>query len=372
MRKKSRYPFLLLTLPSVVVIAVVVALMNWRIPTRVQVELTADRAMFTVGGTDTAQILNTVGFESLTVEAFARIVFSPKTLEVANPAQYLPREDRYPPSAWTSLTVTPPVVLTGEDDALQPTVTLESAQPGQRMAGALDRVWARPGAAITLEVRGREKTHLTLQADHQASSAFVSLDGLAQLITDYTQVSGLAERPFQADALTYRTQLADHSPVLEVTGTPRSLVLILTLAPEKTVHLFSQGGIPVTVLDFTRQNPQGAPETTLVKGGTITYPDYPKIGNVSVKGSDFIGLDQFETFHITEIALEAKPKGMRFRLDGMANHVKTGSVQFAKDHRLTRFDTLWHNTKVTVLFAIIVWVFPTTVGAYRLLQEVRG
>ena len=104
----------------------------------------------------------------------------------------------------------------------------------------------------------------------------------------------------------------------------------------------------------------------------ITYPDYPKIGNVSVKGSDFIGLDQFETFHITEIALVAKPKGMRFRLDGMANHVKTGSVQFAKDHRLTRFDTLWHNTRVTVLFAILVWVFPTTVGAYRLLQEVRG
>ena len=70
MRKKPRYPFLLLTLPSVVVVVVVVALMNWRIPTRVQVELTADRAMFTVGGTDTAQILNTVGCHNYIINFF--------------------------------------------------------------------------------------------------------------------------------------------------------------------------------------------------------------------------------------------------------------------------------------------------------------
>jgi hypothetical protein len=334
-------------------------------------ELTVNRAVFVIDGLDSKQISNAVGFEDITVEKFARIAFSPEKLEVANPVQYSQAEDSYPESAWTSLMVTAPVVITGEDNALQPAVTLESATPGLLAAGMLDRVWARPGSEVSLEVRGVQTLSLVIQVNRQESSAFLSFREPFLLFTDFGKVSGITGLLHQADSLTYRAQLPHHNPLVEVTGQPQSLVLILTITPQKFTNLFSKGDISVANLDFTRRNSQGAPESTLVKDGTITYPDYPKIGRVSFKATDFIGLDRLEKFRIEKIDFYSEHKAMHFRLDGIADHVKTGPFQFARDHRLTRFDTLWQNTKLTVLFGVIVWVFPTTVGAYRLLKEIK-
>jgi hypothetical protein len=356
----------------VVVIVVVLVLMNWRIPTRVQVELTADRAVLTVGGADATPVLNAVAFQSLTVEKFARIVFRPMTFEVADPAQYIPAEDRYPESAWTALTVAPPVEITGEDDTLQPAFTFEGANVGAQASGRLDRVWARPGAEVTAELRGTQRAELTIKIDRQESFAALSFREPFQLMTTYGRVSGISGLPYRANSLTYRAQLPTHSPVIDITGRPQMLVLILTMADHKALDLFSTGGIAVTDLDFTRQNPIGEPETALVKDGEITYPDYPDVKKVSFKPPDFLSLARLQKFRIEEIALDPEQQGMRLRLQGIARHVKTGPQAFPKDHRLTRFDTLWQNPRLMVLFGIVVWVFPTTVGGYRLYKELKG
>jgi len=371
-QRKLTYALLRLTLPTVVVIVAVLVLMHWRIPTRVQVEITVDRAVFTVGGADATSLLNAVGFRSLTVEKFARIALRPMTFEVADPAQYVPAEDHYLESAWTSLTVAPPVEITGEDDTLQPAVTLESASVGLEAAGRLDRIWARPGAEVTAEVRGGLRAGLTIKVERQESFAALSFREPFQLMTNYSQVTGISGVPYWTNALTYRVQLLTHSPVIEITGQPQVLVLILTMADHKAIDLFSTGGIPVTALDFTRQNPTGQPETALVHDGDLTYPDYPDVKKVSFTPPDVLGLARLQKFRIEAIALDPEHQGMRFRLQGIAGHVKTGSQAFPKDHRLTRFDTLWHNPRLMVLFGIIVWVFPTTVGGYRLYKEIKG
>jgi hypothetical protein len=97
------FTFFLVTLPALVVSVVGLILVFWRIPTRVQVELTVDRASFTIGGSDATPILNSVGFQSLAVAQFAGIEFSPEQFEVADPARYIPTEGRYPESVWTPL-----------------------------------------------------------------------------------------------------------------------------------------------------------------------------------------------------------------------------------------------------------------------------
>jgi hypothetical protein len=372
MKKKPTYALLYLSAPTVAVVVAVLVLMNWRVPTSVQVDLTVNRAVFIVDGIDSTPILNAVGFQSLTVGRFARLTFSPERLEIADPGQYKPMEDRYLESAWEPLRVTLPVTITGEDETLQPAVTVEGSRVGLKKAGTLDRIWARPGAEVTVEVTGATSQALTVKVDRRESFATLSLREPFQLITEYGRLSGITGSPHRADSLTYRAQLPPQSPIMEITGRPHSLVLIMVIPPEETSKLFFQGGIPVTALDFTRQNSRGDRETTLVKDGEITYPDYPKIAKVSLKPSEFVGLDHLQKFHITEVALDRAHQGIRFRLNGIAGHIRGGLVAFSKDHRLSRFDILWDNPRWMALFSIVLWVFPTTVGGYRLYKEVRG
>jgi hypothetical protein len=153
MRKKTTaFTLFLLTMPAEVVFVGALILMFWRIPTRVQVELTVNRASFTIGDSDATPILKSVGFQFLTVTKFAGIGFSPERFEVTGPTRYSPTEGRYPESAWTSLAVTPQVRITGEDEMLQPTIHFESTMPAPPIAGVLDRVWARLGTEVAMDM----------------------------------------------------------------------------------------------------------------------------------------------------------------------------------------------------------------------------
>ncbi len=370
MKKKSKYTLLLLILPTLVVVVTVLVLMEWRISTRVQVDLTVNRVVFTVGGTDSTPMLNSVRFQSLTIEKFARIKFSPQKLEVADPTQYIQAKDQYPESAWKSVRITPPIVITSEDTMLRPAVTLEGVKPGLNAVGILDQLWASPGTEVTLELRGAQTITLTIKVDRKESTADLSFLERFQLIITYGRLSGIAALSYRADSLTYRTQLPNHDRFVEITGLPRSLLLILTISPKKTTNLFSKGGIPVTVLDFTRQKfkSKGELEMTLVKDGEIAYSEYPKMDKVSFRA---IGLGQLEKFRIEEIALNPEHPGIRLRLSGIAGQIRTGSRDFPRDNRLTQFDRLWRNPQLAVLFSIIVWVFPTTVGGYKLYKEFK-
>jgi hypothetical protein len=370
-KKKPLYSLLLLSLPTVSVSVAVVILMSWRVSTHIEVDLTLARAVFTLGGNDPTPILNRLNVQSIAVEQYARVQFSPAKLEIADPAQYIPAEDQYPESSWVLLAVTPPVVIVGEEEVLQPTLILDKA-PGAHGAGILDRVWAQPEAEVTLEVSGKQAIHLTIKVAHQKSFAVLSFREPFRLMARYSQMSGIDGVPYKADSLMYRAELPEHSPLIEITSQPSSLVLTLTILAGKGWEPFSKGGIPVTALHFTRQNPRGAPETTLVKEGVITYPDYPKVEKVSIHPREFVSLDGLKQFRIEEMALAPELPGMRLLLKGVAGYVRTGSGAFPIDRRLTQFDALWHTPRLMALFSLVTWVFPTTVAGYRLFKEMRG
>jgi hypothetical protein len=95
------------------------------------------------------------------------------------------------------------------------------------------------------------------------------------------------------------------------------------------------------------------------------------MAKVSIKRPDFIVLSRLRQFRIETIALDPASRGMRLHLRGVAGQLWTGSRLFQNDRRLTRFDTLWRNTRLMVLASVVVWVFPTTMGAYRLYKELK-
>jgi hypothetical protein len=149
-------------------------------------------------------------------------------------------------------------------------------------------------------------------------------------------------------------------------------VFTMGLSSGGAINLLSKGGIPVTALDFTRQDDKGDPLTALVTQGEVTYPDYPKMEKVLFRPPDFVGLGFLEKFRIETVVLDPEHQAIRLRLQGVAGRVKVGPPGFSKDYRLTCFETLRQNPQLMILFGIIVWVFPTTVGSYKLYQDVKG
>jgi hypothetical protein len=368
-RKKPIYALLLLTLPTVVLSSVTLILMNWPIATHVEVDLTVNRVTFVTGGSDLTTILNSVVIQALTIEQFDKIVLSPKQMKVADPAQYRLLEDSYPNIAWKSLIISSPLGITGIDETLHPSINFESVKSNGHIMGVLDRVRIQPGSEITLEVSGDRTISLTIKINHQASFAIASFRKPFQLMTKYCHISGLNSMPFSADVLTYRVQLVEHHPHVEITGTPQSLVLILMVSPEENANLFSKEGIPITSLDFTRQSETSNPVTTLVQNGELHYSDYPESRKVVLKASDYVRIERLEKFRIEGISMEPKHKGIRMRLNGVAGCIRNGSLDFLTDRRMTMFDVLWQSRSLAILFYIVSWVFPTTIGGYKLYRE---
>lgn len=367
--KKPIYALLLLTLPTVVLSSVTLILMIWPIATHVEIDLTVNRVTFVTGGSDLTTILNSVAIQALTIEQFDKIVLSPKQMKVADPARYRLLEDSYPNIAWKSLIISSPLGITGIDETLHPSINFESVKSNGHIMGVLDRVRIKPGSEITLEVSGDRTIALTIKINHQASFAIASFRKPFQLLTKYCHISGLNSMPFSADVLTYRAQLVEHHPHVEITGTPQSLVLILMVSTEKNANLFSKEGIPITSLDFTRQSETSNPLTTLVQNGELHYPDYPESRKVVLKASDFVRIERLEKFRIESISLEPKHKGIRLRLNGVAGCIRNGSLEFLTDRRMTMFDVLWQSRSLAILFYIVSWVFPTTIGGYKLYRE---
>ena len=83
-------------------------------------------------------------------------------------------------------------------------------------------------------------------------------------------------------------------------------------------------------------------------------------------------MEHLDRFTIQEISLTANASGMHLVGDGMAKaDPHEGLARFQFSRRLTKFDELWHNARLAVLFTIITAVFTASLGAYRLWKEFK-
>ncbi|MEO5862613.1 MAG: toll/interleukin-1 receptor domain-containing protein [Burkholderiales bacterium] len=363
---KAFYGIGLLVLPSVVIAAVALVLMNWRVPTRVQIDLIVDRVAFSIAGPQTAPILDkSVGFQSLSIESFDSITFKPVRLQVTDPGR---AEDGVADIPWNSIVTDEAVVLRGRKEDL-PMATLMSDDQAAGTAGRLEAISLDPGTQVILETIGG--AGLTLRLDGQSLAPTVLPLGMFRLIAANTIADGKLAKAGQQNRIALRAELAPDSPLIEVRGLPRSLVLTITPVKNGAIELLSQTGAPIRDIDFTRQNKNGAREPSLVAAGEVRYPDFPTKEKVVIDPHDFFGLDQLDRFFITQLGLDLAGKQIRLRLAGVAGHIQTLAGAVREDKRLTRFDSLWYGSKPMVLFSILVWAFSVTLGAYKLYKEFK-
>ena len=342
MIKKRDYTLFLLIFPSAFIGIIAVILMYWPLNTKLSMVLTVDRVVFTVGGTESVQLMDPAIVSSLTVDHFGSIAFNPYKLEVANPRDYQLQDDSYPDSAWTLVPLKDKqVIVMGDSQMQQYAVTFESSKFEK-----LDRIWMRPSSKVTLEIHGRKIINLTIAVEKQTASAFIQPATSFQLISDNCKVDGITRIPYRSNSLTYRVWLSKNHPPIEIKSQrqkPHSLVLNLTLSPkQKNNAFFSTNKIIVKTLDFSRTSSTGFPKSTLLKATSVSYPDYPNMDKKDIKDTDFVTLSDLQNFKIEKMSLDHEKNGIQLHLSGVSGNAWADT----KDLRLTCFEALWCNQKL--------------------------
>ena len=334
------------------VLLIAILLMNWRIPTRVQATVTVDRAEFTVGHAS-SRVLDAINFHSLHVENFERLSFQPDILQVGDPRQYNFESDTFPESAWTSLLLDGEVEVVPVKEGGSLSVTFEEIPTSSSGSRRLDPIWAEEGAVIILERPPQGSHSLSIKTVGPSQRATVTFSEKIDMIVDGGILRGAASPPFPpTDSMTYRIRLASHNPSVSIAAGPHPLTLTFISDAPSVEQLFSEGAIPVSAIGFTHQKEKGDRGTALTAPGTLSFPDFPDMDSVIITPPDFIGLDDLRTFSIKTIQWDDEHQGLRFSLDGVAGHVRSGLEQLSTDHRLTQFDALWHNPRIRQLLTI--------------------
>jgi len=371
---KRVHPIWLVSTPSILVAVIVIGLMLWSIPARVQVELTTERVELEIGEASLGQrILEGFDVQSITLEKFSALAFEPTTIEVADPAQYQIDKDDFPPSAWRRLKVTDATVtLAAGDPTRHPRATVEALIASGQETIRLDSIAVPQGTRVILEAREIHDSKKEGFTVHVADQDTVTLSTRKpfKLIADQAELRDMALPFRQQDELTYRVTLPEQASVIRITALPSGLILAPTFAASQSAGSFF-GGISIAAMDFSKQHPSGERVSALTGQGTISFPDYPHLGTVPVNKDDAIGLEQLDRFTIKEIRLISQSGDLYLIGNGMAKQVRTKSGQIPIQHRLTALDALWHNARLVVFVTIISAVLTASLGAYRLWKEFK-
>jgi hypothetical protein len=367
-------PIWLVSAPAILAAAVVVGLMLWSIPARVQVELTTERVEFKIGETTQGKTtLEGFDMQSVSIEKFDALSFEPDRVEVADPSQYRVETDDFPSSAWKALNAGGPKVTLGAKDQTQhPRVTVEGLNAAESETIHLDPIAVAPGTHVTLarrEIFGGKKEGLTIQITGQKTVS-LSIDKPFKLIADQAELRDI-EIPFrQQDELTYRVTLPEQASGIEIIALPGGPILSPTFASGQSATSIFRG-IPVVTLDFTKQDSSGERVSALIGQGAVSFPDYPHLGSVPLKEGEAIGLERLDKFMIQRVTLQPGGGGMNVVGYGLVKQIRTKRGDIPIQHSLTALDALWHHARLAVFVTIIATVFTTSLGAYRLWKEFK-
>lgn len=371
---KRIHPVWFVGAPAVLAAVVVIGLMLWSIPARVQVELTTERVEFKIGATSQGKpTLGGFDVQSVAIEKFSTIAFEPNRIEVADPSEYRVETDDFPPSAWRRINVVgSKVVLGAKDQTRHPRVTVEGITDAGQEIIHLDPMAVAQGTHVTLatrELHGGKKEGLTLQVTGQ-DMITLSIHQPFKLIADQAELRDMVSPFRQQDELTYRVTLPEQASWLVVTTLPSGLILSPTFASGRSATSFFNA-IPVVSMDFTKQDASGERVSALMGQGTISFPDYPHLGNVPLTEGEAIGLERMDKFTIERVTLRSDGKGMDVVGYGLVKQIQTKRGEIPIQHSLTALVALWNNAWLAVFLTIIATVFTTSLGAYRLWKEFK-
>lgn len=368
-----------LALPSLIAVAITLVLMNWHKATRVELALSVDRVAFTIApaatGDVTATLLDAGRMSAVRADRVALVVFEPSSLEMADETRFDLDENRFPDDAWQPLAFRGEVILEPARD-LSSAASAVALQPAQDTDAARIRsVRSNAGTQAVMGVGrsdGGKRARVTLALDAASPAIDLVFPARFLLYADYMGLSPAKDATEAPDSLSLRAG-GDTNTAVRIQGSERGLVVQLEPRGSGWAPL-AEGGIPVSTVDFTRQGPSGERLSSLVGPGSLRYPDLPAKGSLALGAGELVNLEDLQRARIESLGISHRDGrlSLKLTLDAVASLVRIGTPEQPRDARLTWFDQLWHSPVLGILFAIVVWLFPTTLAGYKLWKELRS
>lgn len=352
---------------SVLVGSVTYAMMNWRIPTRIQADLIVDRVMLTFGGTT---VIPRIDFASATFERFSQLSFSPKKLEAIATTPSKSKNDHT--NLIESLQDNDQVILFGNNRKSM--ITIENLVEENKQIGSLESIDVKPSTDVIFETSNSSRHFFTLRIMGTGLELAPNILPIGPFKLTAENVFTKNSSPVKLNKNPYfdlQVELGDANPFVKLESEPNDFIVTLALANNPSDESLIKRGSSVNKIEFLKQGRSGEFESTLIQPGTITYIDFTNIAPVIVDPHHFLGLDDLNDATIQELRFEPQQNGFVLRLIGEASKIVSRSGELTKDHRLTLFDKLWHDQKLAIIFSIVLWVGSVILGAYKMYQEVK-
>ncbi len=329
-------------LVSVTVAVLLTASAFWRMDADVNIQVQTGRIKFTVNpDKEHERLTDSLLFHKLSLQNVGRMSLSPKQLRVANPDELDWETDEYPPKAWVDLPGNGRIwKLNASKPGANATVSLESFDRKELVAGKLDAIVLAQPATVTLETSSNQAMTLTIRTDPQSQR--VVLSGLVnvEIVEEGLMAKEGVHSPFgKQPELTYHALFDGQSGTMTVEASEKTFVVVLN-PMESSKHIaFSTTALPLESLDVSWQDPKtGARKSHPKFQGTIRYRDLPDFPEVKFQAPMFLTVDKLERFETTSIRLDLTNHTFVVEMQGTAGYLKTGTADNPQDLRPTVFN----------------------------------
>lgn len=346
--------------PTALVAGAALALMAWRLPTAIKVDLVVERVELRLAGAGQVPMLGAApSVQRLVVESFSRIVFTP-----AAQGLLVPSKSTGGSSAWKPVPDTGELALLG-NAAAATKVTVNPVNGPQASAGRLAGINLAPNTVVTAEASRPGVLRIKINGQRLAPTLLPDgqFEVKAENASTVPQIQALSE----ANPMRFRAGLDAAAPIVRIESLPEELKLTLVpVTADPVVLLFA---VPVSGIRFAKLV-DNEERSALRAEGTLSYPPYEGKGPIRFAEHELPVFAGLEGGQVTKLSFDPKTSAIAVALVADQAEVvesKTPGGQTG-DRRLSAFDKLWHGSKIGVIFTICAWVASFLFGLYKLFK----
>lgn len=344
----------LLSAPTIIALMVAGAAMLIHRPTAFNLELTVKGVSFTAE--QGVLLLDKSAFTSLALHGVERGRIDANRAVLA--------EQRVDASSTSPRPIPVPIRIAARKES-GATVIFAAPDGGGPVIGEFDQLFVPDGARVDLAVTPEKPSALSVRIVDRASRFVLSLRGESLVDLVHAKIeSGTGQ--LDAAAVTLKLDAAESGSLVEMEGTSAGPTVLLTPPSASTGPAMLPGPLRVSALQFLADR-----ISTVSGAGSIGFAEAEDARKITVNSGDFVVLSDLRSFYVRGLTLQPEAQAIRFVAGGFAGSLQTGPAGGRRERALTWFDSVWRQPWSLQLFALAVWLFPTTLAGYKLLKELR-
>jgi len=374
--------------------------MNWKVPTKVEVSLWTSHVDFTIRPTASSSnqlpqnqhsLLDPIPVTFIQFEHVSAMTVVADSLEEFVDAQAGDPVTALEEQSWRLLEESHgQVVFQPARPGAVPIMQVEFfKKPGEKPGqGSLEALTIEGGTDLALSIAGVTGDQLTIDAWGKTMGARVTVP--QEFLLDVRNVARQSypngkKRVMKDDAYRVRVQRANgrlqiegepeermiQKPSQKVNVSGRRLIMTLGLATTTSIPMFGKEVVALETIRFLEgEDRLGKVQAPDIFEGQIVLPQHAEQKQISIGQNDILVLENLEEdFHLQSLQRDPQHGALYVKAVGTVGGIRLGNAIDKQDLRLTAFERLQGDQKLMMLGGLMVVMFTTTLGGWRVWKE---